>query len=109
MSDLQELKGELKDLRETMTELARNMNDLAAATIRFEEKEIASRERMDRIEQNQKDQGLKIGTLHDAVIHNTLAVKRIAWVTTVATGAFITGSMGFVFWLVKLLVQKGIA
>lgn len=105
----QDIRAELSDMRSAMKELAENMNKLTATTIRFEEREISNRERMDRIEQNQKDQGMKIATLHDAVILNTQAVKRIAWVSTVACGAFITGSMGFMFWLVKLLIQKGIA
>lgn len=105
----EDLKSELREMRQAMTELASNMTELTKTTVRFEEKEIANRERMDRIENNQKDQGMKISTLHDAVLINTQAVKRIAWVSTIACGAFITGSMGFIFWLVQLLIEKGVA
>lgn len=107
MSD-QELRAELIEMRKALAELAASMAEMAKTTVRYEEKEIASRERMDRIESNQKEQGAKISVLHDAVLINTQAVKRIAWVSTVAVGAFLSGSMGFVFWLVKLLIEKGV-
>jgi excinuclease UvrABC nuclease subunit len=109
MSDHQNIKEDLSEMRAAMKELAENMNKLTAMTIRFEERAIADRDRMDRIEQNQKDQGMRVATLHDAVIINTQAVKRIAWVSTVACGSFITGSTGLIFWLIKELMSKSIS
>lgn len=103
-----ELRGDVKELKGAMTELAKSMAKMAENTARFEEKQIAARDRMDRIEDNQKEQGHALKEMHDAVLINTQSVKRIAWVSTVATGAFISGSMGFVFWLVRMLVEKGI-
>lgn len=107
MSQLDQNAQEIKSLSREMAELARNMAKLAETTARFEEREAASKERMDRIESNQKDQGLKIATLHDAVLLNTKAVERISWVTVVAVGAFISGSMGLMFWLVQRLIESG--
>lgn len=109
-----ELKAELGQLRMAMSEqavsitkLADTMNDFAISQTKYEERQLANNERMDRLEENQKDQGRKIHDMHDAVLLNTQTVKRISWVSTVAIGSFITGSMGFMFWLVQKLVESG--
>lgn len=109
MSDESALREDIREMRETMKELANNMSELAKSTAKFEERDAANRERMDRIEANQKEQGHKITNLHDTVLINTQAVKRISWVSTVAIAAFISGSMGFMFWLAQKLVEKGVS
>ena len=100
------LEGHLIKTNESIDKLATSVKTMSDAFIRFEERSFGLEKDMSGLKDACKEYKKDIDELHDKVLHNTMVTKVTTWVAVTAVGAFLTGSVGFIFWILQNAVVK---
>jgi predicted nucleic acid-binding Zn-ribbon protein len=95
--DIRYLRHDVNDMKDAITKMADCMSDFSTTMARIEEHHTDTTARIERVEQNQRDQGKDMAQVKESVLTNTMVTKAV-----VKIGALIaSGIIGLVFYSLK--------
>lgn len=95
------LSEQNKSLTENVSKMAESITEFTITVARAEERHINMSDRMERIEENQKEQGKDIGILKESVQSNTFVTRATIKVTAIIVTAIISGAVGMFYYFLR--------
>lgn len=99
--EVRHISEKVDNLSDNVSKMAESITEFTVTVARAEERHINMSDRMERIEENQKDQGRDIGVLKESVQSNTFVTRAAIKVTAIVVTAVISGAVGMFYYFLK--------
>lgn len=95
--EIRYMRHDMNEMKDAITKMADCISDFSTTMARIEERHTDTTARIERVEQNQREQGKEIVTVKESVLTNTMVVK-----TVIKLGTLIaSGIVGLIFYSLR--------